>query len=313
MPAETPPLRPMLFQADLVPARRDRAERLGFANGGDFLHREVAALVAERLEEVTRPFSNALIVGSGGGVHAGAIAKRVNGPVRQLELGPLRAARAGAEVYDSADALPIEPASQDLCVSALELHGLNDPVGHLIQLRRALRPDGLMIAALFCGQTMAELRTVLMEAEASTVGGISPRIAPMGEIRDLGALLQRAGFAMPVADVQTVPVTYASMTDLMRDLRAMGEANTLADRRRVFTRKQTLRLADDLYRQGFADASGRLKATFEICFLTGWAPSENQPKPRAPGSAQARLADALGTDEVGAGDAASPGSRQKPN
>jgi len=294
-----------------VPARRDRAELSGFADGGDFLHREVAALISERLDEVTRPFSDALVVGSGGGVHADAIAPRVQGHRRQREAGPLRAMRAGAQVYHQSSAMPIEPASRDLCISALELHGLDDPVGHLIQLRRALRPDGLMIAALFGGRTLSELRGVLTEAEARTTGGVSPRIAPMAEIRDLGALLQRAGFAMPVADVQTVPVTYASVTALMRDLRAMGETNTLADRRRVFLRRETLELAEDLYRQAFADAAGRICATFEICFLTGWAPAETQPMPKAPGSAQVRLADALGSTEIGAGDAASPGPRRQ--
>jgi len=308
--------RPVLFDEGLIPRRRDRAEQLGFADGADFLHREVAALLRERLDEVVRDFRDVAIVGSGGGVHAAALAGRVpEGSVFQIELSPLRAARAGATRVAALDPLPFGERTLDLCLSMLELHWANDPVGQLIQMRRALRPDGLMIAALFGGQTLHELRAALAEAEAEITGGLSPRIAPMAEIRDLGALLQRAGLAMPVADSERITVDYASPVHLMRDLRAMGETNMLAARRRVPTRRAMLMRAAELYALHHATDDGRVRATFEIVFLTGWAPGPGQPQPKRPGSASQRLADALGAEEVSAGEKALPGGpsgRQPP-
>jgi hypothetical protein len=184
------------------------------------------------------------------------------------------------------------------------MHALNDPVGHLIQLRRALRPDGLLLATQFGGQTLAELRASLAEAEAECDGGFSPRVAPMAEIRDLGGLLQRAGFAMPVADSERLTVTYASPLHLMRELRAMGETNILIARRRRPLRRATLMRACEIYKQHFGTPEGRVRATFEIVFLTGWAPGPGQPQPLRPGSATALLADALGTTEIGTGEKA---------
>ena len=181
-----------------------------------------------------------------------------------------------------------------------------------MQIRRALRPDGLMIAALFGGRTLHELRSSLAEAEVHTTGGLSPRVAPMGDIRDLGALVQRAGFAMPVADSERFEVSYRSPLHLMRELRAMGETNILAQRRRVPLRRDTLARACEIYASSFPAEGGRITATFEIVFLTGWAPAEGQPKPLRPGSATARLADALGSSEVGTGVAAGP-PRRKPD
>jgi hypothetical protein len=185
-------------------------------------------------------------------------------------------------------------------------------VGQIAQARRALRPDGLFIGALFAGDTLWELRQALALAETETTGGLSPRVAPMGEIRDLGALLQRAGLALPVADAARLPVSYATMFDLIRDLRAMGETNVMTDRSRAPTRRAVFARAAELYAERFGDGSGRVGATFEIVYLTGWAPAESQQKPLRPGSAVARLADALGTEELRAGERTDAGPFRMP-
>jgi len=213
------------------------------------------------------------------------------------------AAAAGAEVL-TGETLPLTEGAFDLVVSTLLLHVANDPVGQLIQMRRALKPDGLMLAALFGGQTLSELRASLAEAEVECEGGLSPRVAPMAEIRDLGGLLQRAGFAMPVADSERLTVTYATPLHLMRELRAMGETNILTARRRQPMRRKTLMRACEIYAEHFGAPDGRVRATFEIVFLTGWAPGPAQPKALRPGSATVRLADALGAEEVSAGEKA---------
>jgi len=208
-----------------------------------------------------------------------------------------------AKIVADRDILDLEDSAHDLVIHALALHWANDPVGQLVQARRALKPDGLFIAVLFGGQTLTELRAVLAEAEAAVTGGLSPRIAPMAEIRDAGALLQRAGFALPVADSVTQVVTYATPLHLMRDLRAMGEANALSGRNRRPLRRDILMRATHLYQREFGQ-DDRVRATFEMIFLTGWAPSADQPQPLRPGSATARLAEALGTDETPIDDAA---------
>lgn len=192
------------------------------------------------------------------------------------------------------EALDLEPASLDLVIHALGLHWANDPVGQLIQSRRALRPDGLLIAVLFGGETLRELRQALAEAEVSETGGLSPRVAPMAEIRDLGGLMQRAGLALPVADSLRVPVSYPSMLALMRDLRAMGETNVLVERLRRPSRRGMFAAAAVGYAARHGDGEGRIPATFELMVLTGWAPAASQPQPLRPGSATSRLADALG-------------------
>ncbi len=296
-----------LFDVDLLPARRDRGAALGFGSGADFLHREVAAMIAQRLAEVTRGFADAAVIGSGGGVYAKALSGRVPlEAVVQVEISPARAAAAGTQPVRRLEPLPLPGGAFDLVISGLELHWAEDPVGQLVQMRRALRPDGLMIAALFGGQTLHELRAAFAEAEVETTGGISPRVAPMGEIRDLGALLQRAGFAMPVADSERFEVSYESPLHLMRELRAMGETNILAGRRRAPLRRATLARACEIYAEAFPAPDGRVAATFEVVFLTGWAPAEGQPQPLRPGSAASRLADALGTVETGMGVRAGP-------
>ena len=191
------------------------------------------------------------------------------------------------------EALPFRDASLDLVVSALALQFVNDLPGTLIQIRRALKPDGLFLAAMIGGESLAELRAAFAEAEAEIEGGVSPRVAPFADLRDLGALLQRAGFALPVTDVDRVTVRYASPMALMHDLRRMGAGNALTERRRTPLRRATLRRMLEIYAERFADADGRIRATFEIVWLSGWAPHESQQQPLAPGSAKTRLADAL--------------------
>ncbi len=196
------------------------------------------------------------------------------------------------------ETLGLEVGAHDLVIHALSLHWANDPVGQLIQCRRALRPDGLLLAVLFGGETLHQLRAALAQAESEVTGGLSPRVAPMAEIRDLGALLQRGGLALPVADTVPLTASYSDMRALMHDLRAMGETCALTTRPRHFTRRAVLDRAEHHYRQAFGDAGGRIPATFDLVFLTGWAPDASQPKPLRPGSATTRLADALGTGET---------------
>jgi len=280
------PTPPALFDADLLARRRERAARLG---GADFLHEAVAAEVAERLKEVNRSFRAAAVVGPRASLWAALLAPAGIGVVRAVP---------DSEVLD------LEEGAHDLVVHGLGLHWANDAVGQLVQARRALRPDGLLIAALFGGETLHELRAALAEAEVATTGGLSPRIAPMGEIRDLGGLLQRAGLAMPVADGHRIEVSYGSGLAVMRDLRAMGETNVMHDRERRPMRRTMLAAALAGYGDRFGLEDGRVPATFEVIFLTGWAPAADQPKPLRPGSAAARLADALGTTERSAGEKA---------
>ncbi|MDU8910873.1 SAM-dependent methyltransferase [Aestuariicoccus sp. MJ-SS9] len=203
----------------------------------------------------------------------------------------------GVTLVADDDVLALSEGAHDLVIHALGLHWANDPVGQLIQCRRALQPDGLLLTIAFGGQTLHELRAALGQAEIEVTGGLSPRVAPMGEIRDLGALLQRAGLALPVADAQSLTASYDSALHLMRDLRAMGETNALSQRLRHPTRRAVLLRAAELYAQSFGQ-DGRIPATFEIITLTGWAPAAGQPQPLRPGSATARLADALGARET---------------
>jgi SAM-dependent methyltransferase len=200
-----------------------------------------------------------------------------------------------ARVIDDPDVLDVTPDSHDLVIHAMCLHWANDPVGQLIQSKRALRPDGLFLGILFAGQTLSELRACLADAEINLRGGLSPRIAPMADLRDLGGLMQRAGFALPVADLLETPVQYSSLSKLLSDLRGMGEGNALAGRDRRFSPKRLFQEAEKTYSK--MCHGGPLTATFELAILTGWAPSENQPKALRPGSATNRLADALGTLE----------------
>jgi len=207
------------------------------------------------------------------------------------------------------EALPFAPGSFDAVLSVLALHWVNDLPGALLQLRRALKPDGLLLVSLLGGETLSELRQALMTAEFAEEGGVSPRVSPFAELRDLGGLLQRAGFAMPVVDSDRLTVTYPDALALMRELRGMGESNAVAERRRSFTRRVTLARATALYGEMFGLPDGRVPASFEIVTLTAWAPHESQPQPLRPGSATTRLAAALGTDEQPAGDTVERGIR----
>jgi SAM-dependent methyltransferase len=202
------------------------------------------------------------------------------------------------------EALPFRDGSLDLVVSALALQFVNDLPGVLVQIRRALKPDGLFLAALIGGETLTELRQSFAAAESEMEGGVSPHVAPFADLRDLGALLQRAGFALPVTDTDRVTVRYDSAFALMHDLRRMGATNALLDRRRTPLRRATLTRMAEIYAQRFADNDGRVRATFEIVWLSGWAPHPDQPQPLKPGSAQVRLADALGTREISTGEKA---------
>lgn len=272
---------PPLFDPHLARLRLDRARQGSLAM---FLHQETADLIKERLEEVNRPFPDRRIVTP----HAA----------------PWRDSGITDQVVAANDILDLPQAGLDLIVHGLCLHNANDPVGQLVQCRRALRDDGLCLAVLFGGQTLHELRSSMAQAETELRGGISPRVHPMGEIRDLGALLQRAGFALPVADSLTLTASYQSLLHLMRDLRAMAETNILSQQDRRFLRRDVLARASEIYARVYGMDDGRIPATFELVFLTGWAPAANQQKPLRPGSAATRLADALDTTEHSAGEIA---------
>ena len=244
---------------------------------GMFLHAAAADELQDRLDMVNKSFTNPAIVTS----FPDFWAQRYS----------------DATIVSDTETLELLPQSHDLVAHVMGLHWANDPVGQLIQCRRALRPDGLFIAVSLGGDTLQELRRALGESEIAETGGLSPRIAPLPELRDLGGLLQRAGFALPVADTATLSVEYRDIWHLMHDLRAMGETNALSARLRRPTRRAVFKRAQDLYAQHFAAPSGRLRASFELQVLTGWAPDASQPQPLRPGSAQQRLADALGTPE----------------
>jgi SAM-dependent methyltransferase len=276
-------------------AHRERAARAGPV---EFLHAEVADRLLDRLDVINREFAVALDLGARDGGLGRALAER-RGTGRVVAAEPAAAFVAHApspRLAADPELLPFRDASFDLIASTLILHWTSDLPGALVQLRRVLRPDGLLLAALFGGRTLIELRTVLFEAELAEDGGVSPRVSPSVDLGDAAALLQRAGFALPVADSETITVTYPDILALLRDLRGMGETNALAARRHASLRRATLARAATLYADRFGDAEGRIPATFEIIFLCGWAPDASQPKSLPRGSATARLADALKPD-----------------
>ena len=287
---------PLIFDHALADTRRRRALAAPVA-GADFLHRMVAEDMAERLAAVKRRFAIAAEIGSPFPVLA--TVPQVDRIVRLDRIAETR-----PDVVGDAELLPFAPESLDLAVSVLSLHAANDLPGALAQMRRALKPDGLFLAALFGGNTLAELRQAFATAEAEITGGASPRVAPFTDVRTVGALLQRAGFALPVTDQDSHTVRYASALHLMRDLRAMGATNVLVERDRRPLRRAVLKRAIEVYGERFADADGRVRATFDIISLSGWAPHESQQQPLRPGSAAVRLADALGTRERPAGEKA---------
>ena len=281
------------FEPRLVRQRKRRA-RAGF-RGAAFLHTRVAADLADRLEAVPRPFARVLALG-GGGLFSDEVRAR-----------PALSARIGSILETDLDFidpehLPFAPGSFDLIVSPLALHWINDLPGVLIQLRLALKPDGLLLASLFGGETLHELRLSLIEAEFELTGGAGPRVSPFADLQDIAGLLQRAGFALPAADRDVVTVRYGEPMKLLADLRAMGETSALRERNPRGLSRRILARAFEIYRERYSDEDNRVRATFEILTATGWSPHESQPKPLKPGSAKLRLADALNTEEKSAGE-----------
>ncbi len=289
---------PIIFDRLLRRRRRHRAAALPPAT---FLLERVAAELADRLSTVLRHFELALDLGTPGDAVRAALGQS---PSLGTVVGVDVFARDTPFVVADEETLPFGEGTIDLVVSALALQLVNDLPGVFLQIRRALKPDGLFLAALFGGDTLTELRQSFAAAESEIEGGASPHVAPFVEVRELGGLLQRAGFALPVTDVERVSVRYASALDLMRDLRRMGASNSLTSRRRTPLRRTTLMRMAEIYAQRFADADGRIRATFDIVWLSGWAPHPDQQQPLKPGSAKARLADALGAREISAGEKA---------
>jgi SAM-dependent methyltransferase len=285
---------PQIFDRRLYARRRARA------GGTDFLVRDAAARLAERVAAVNRRFVRALDLSS-----RDESFPELRGVAESWTRTTL-SAREGAIAADE-EALPFAPESFDLITSVLSLHAVNDLPGALIQIRRSLKPDGLFMAALLGGETLSELRDAFAAGESDVSEGVSPRVAPLTDIRDAGGLLQRAGFALPVADLERTQVRYSAFSTLIRDLRALGETNPLEQRSRKFLRRDVLAAALAQYAERHAELDGRLRATFDIVYLTGWAPHKDQQRPLAPGSARARLADALQTQEFSVGRDEDPG------
>lgn len=294
-------LPPQIFDRALLRTRLDRAAG-GFA-AADFLKRRAAEDAVQRLEAIMRDFPVAVDLGARTGVFRELLAEsdaaaRV-GFLVEGDLSPrMLAGRAGSRLVADEERLPFGFGKLDLVVSTLSLHWTNDVVGALIQVRRALKPDGLFIGSLFGGGTLVELRQSLLAAEIELTGGAGPRVSPFADFQDAASLLQRAGFALPVADLDSVKVRYAHPLKLLADLRAMGETSVLAERHPKKLTRAVLARAFEIYTERFAEADGRIPATFEILTLTGWTPHESQQKPLQPGSAKMRLADALGTTEI---------------
>ncbi len=292
---------PTIFDRRLL--RQRRARSLGTLAGSDFLFSAVADDLRDRLGDVLRTFPVALELGARARVlDTPTLAAKGIETALTLDLAlPAEPRAHGLAAVADEEWLPIATASLDLVVSALTLHWTNDLVGALVQLRRALKPDGMIQLAILGGETLIELREVLVEAEVRVTGGAALRVSPMVELADMAGLLQRAGFALPVADEDRFTVTYAHVFDLFRDLRAMGETAAFVPERRHPLRRAVLAEAGRLYHQRHGEADGRISATFQVLHAAGWAPAPTQQQPARRGSATHRLADALGTDEVGSG------------
>lgn len=295
-----------IFDRALLRHRLRRAHAIGPAT---FLLDRVADDLADRLAVVLRQFGVTLDIGTPGDAvrHALAGDPKFGAVVSANACMPAATQRHGSlhAIVADEEALPFRDASLDLVVSALALQFVNDLPGVLVQVRRALRPDGLFVAALLGGDTLTELRQSFMAAEAEVSGGASPRVAPFADARALGSLLQRAGFALPVTDVDRITVRYATPFALMQDLRRMGSTNILTERARTPLRRAVLMRMVERYAERFSDPDGRARATFEVVWVSGWAPHASQQKPLQPGSAQVRLADALDATERSAGEKAS--------
>jgi NADH dehydrogenase [ubiquinone] 1 alpha subcomplex assembly factor 5 len=294
----------IVFDRGAIRHHRDRAAAKMDAH--DFLFREVAIRLVDRLADINRRFPLAVDLGGHGGIlrHTEGLEDRVDTLI-ETDLSPALAARSGGpSLAADEEFLPFANARLDLVISNLSLHWVNDLPGALVQIRQALKPDGLFLAAMLGGNTLNELRHALIEAEMAEAGGASPRLSPFAELSDAAGLLQRAGFALPVADIDTITVTYSDGFALMHDLRGMGEANAALERPKGFARRKMFLSAAERYAALYADEDGRIPATFQILYLTGWAPADTQQKPLRPGSATARLADALDTAEKPTGEKA---------
>jgi SAM-dependent methyltransferase len=300
---------PRLFDRALLRARRRRA---AIGSTENFLLERAAKDLAERLSTVTRRFSFALDLGTPGEALRESLQENVAEIVACEPLAHLRTHTLGPRVAADEELLPLADGTFDVIVSALALHWANDLPGTLVQVRRALKPDGLFLAVLVGGETLTELRQCLAAAESEIEGGASPRVAPFVDVRALGSLLQRAGLALPVTDLDRVTVRYSNLARLFADLRAMGATNILTERRRAPLLRATLARTAEIYAQRFSDPDGRLRATFDLLSISAWAPHESQQQPLRPGSAKMRLADALGTHERRTGDPARPARKPGP-
>lgn len=284
--------------------RQARARKLGPAT---FLLDRAAVELGERLSAVLRRFDVVADLGTPTDAVRRVLAANKNiGTIVAASANPQDADQSFPRVAADEETLPFADAALDLVVSVLALQFVNDLPGTLIQVRRALKPDGLFLAALIGGESLMELRASFAAAESEIEGGVSPHVAPFADVREIGGLLQRAGFALPVVDIDRLVVRYDSAFALMHDLRAMGATNALRERRRKPLRRRTLTRMAEIYAERYADADGRVRATFEIIWLSAWAPHESQQKPLAPGSAAQRLADALGTTEISTGEKPGP-------
>ncbi|MHA1165242.1 MAG: methyltransferase domain-containing protein [Alphaproteobacteria bacterium] len=299
-----------LFDRKLLTKRRARFAKKIPAH--DFLLQRACEDIQLRLGAVMRDFDTALNLGAHHGVLTQMLRKdgRCAHIVSTDLCEPLIRQCEGHRVVCDEEFLPFKSQSLDLVISGLTLHMVNDLPGALVQIRRALKPDGLFLAAVLGGRTLMELREAMALAEDEIDGGVSPRVAPFADVRDYGALLMRAGFALPVTDSDAVNVTYATPFDLMRELQGMGASNALAERRKLPLKRSTLMRVAEIYTSRFPAGSSRVGATFEIIHLTGWAPDASQPKPLAPGSARMRLADALDTQEHSTGEKATPSDKR---
>ncbi len=291
---------PKIFDRNLLMSRRKRAHQSGFE---DFLLVRASEDLVERLQAVKRDFGHTLDLATPGEMLSNALA--ASGQTADIvvaELFPGLRDGKRLRIAASEEALPFADASFDLAVSAMALQWTNDLPGALLQIRRALKPDGLFLAVLPGGETLTELRQSFAEAESEITGGLSPRVSPFIEVRTMGSLLQRAGFALPVTDIDRLTIRYANMFNLIRDLRGMAATNALAERSRKPLKRTVLARAAEIYAAKFSDADGKIRATFDLLWISGWAPSGNQQQPLRPGSAKTRLADALGTTEKSAGE-----------
>ena len=290
------PETPCLFDQLLLRTRLKRALKKGAA---DFLLERVADDFELRLQALARSFDTVADIGTFG-PHAAlklVASQHFKQIIRQAPLAEVLGTGAWQNIIGETSLVPFAPQSLDAVISLLAFQWIDDLPGLLIQIKRALKADGLLIACLLGGQTLHELRESFARAEIECEGGLSPRVSPFADLRDIGALMQRAGFALPVVDTETITVRYQTPLALFADLRAMGGTNTLIERRKTPLRRKTLLRALEIYAENYSDADGRIRATFECLWVSGWTPHESQQKPLQPGSAKTRLADALNTKE----------------